>query len=124
MTTMHEPMTDTIHRDQEATIHALQIWADSYKKFVGWLPTPHAKVPSAAEVVDHYFDFAAHVLETQRHFLMSLATVAHGAAKEMEHAAKDARDGMLDAAKDDMRYDAKDTKDDMRYPVKDGARKK
>lgn len=113
MTTMHETMTDTTHRDQEDTIKALQIWADSVKKFVGWLPTPHTKVPSAADVVDHYFDFVGHVLDTQRHFFKSLTIAAHDAAKEVEYAAKDARD--------DMRYDAKD---DMRYPAKDGVAKK
>jgi len=79
MTMSQETMTDTTHRGQEATISALQIWADGVQRLCGWLPSRDSKVPSAAEVVDHYFDFAEHVLATQRHFTMSLLTATKAA---------------------------------------------
>ncbi|MGH3799220.1 MAG: hypothetical protein ACRDTD_03635 [Pseudonocardiaceae bacterium] len=90
MTTTHETMTDTAYRGQEATSSVLHIWADSVKRFWG---SPYGKVPSTAEVVDCYFDFAEHVLEIQREFLKSL--VAHdgghhpGYDKDGKYAAKD-----------------------------------
>ncbi|HSL07728.1 MAG TPA: hypothetical protein VK887_07080, partial [Pseudonocardiaceae bacterium] len=74
-------MTDTTHRGQEAAVGALQTWAEGVQRLCGWLPSRDSKMPSAAEVVDHYFDFAEHVLATQRHFTMSLLTAtkaAHG----------------------------------------------
>jgi hypothetical protein len=87
---------ETIYRDQDATMHALHVWADDVQRFFGWPPTRDAKVPSAAEVVDHYFDFAWHVLATQRDFIKSLLTAtkatypAHGADKD--HVDKDYAD--------------------------------
>jgi hypothetical protein len=88
MTTSHETIADTTYRGHEATIHALQNWADGVQKFYGWLPTRDVKVPSAAEVVDHYFDFVEHVLATQREFAKNLLAatktphLTHGADKD------------------------------------------
>jgi hypothetical protein len=79
MAMSQETMTDTIHRGQEAAVGALQTWADGVQRLCGWLPSRDSKMPSAAEVVDHYFDFAEHVLATQRHFTMSLLTATKAA---------------------------------------------
>jgi hypothetical protein len=74
MSMSQETVTETTHRGQEAAVSALQIWADGVQRLCGWLPSRDAKMPSAAEVVDQYFDFAEHVLASQRHFTMSLLT--------------------------------------------------
>ncbi len=87
MTTTQETMTDTAYRGQEATSSVLHIWADSVKRLWG---APYGKVPSTAEVVDCYFDFAEHVLEIQREFLKSLVAHDHpGYDKNVKYGAKD-----------------------------------
>lgn len=67
MTTTQETMADTTR--------PLQIWADSVKKFAGSLPIADGKVPSTTEIVDNYFDFLEHLLETQRDFIKSMVAV-------------------------------------------------
>lgn len=104
MTTSHETITDTTYRGHEATISALQSWAEGVQKFCGWLPTRDAKVPSAVEVVDHYFNFVEHVLETQREFIKNLL-VATNTAYPVHGADKD----YPDKSYPDKDYAAKDT---------------
>jgi hypothetical protein len=92
MTTSQETIADTTYRGHEATIHALQNWADGVQKFCGWLPTRDVKAPSAGEVVDRYFDcyfdFVEHVVATQREFVKDLLATTksphhmHGSDKD------------------------------------------
>jgi hypothetical protein len=100
MTTSHEIMSDAAHRGQEAFTSTLQIWADSVQKFA---PTSHTNLRRTVEAVDTMFDFADHMLASQREFtknwlsvITSAATkaaaVAQHATKDMEHAAKDMQD--------------------------------
>lgn len=109
MTTPHDTMTDAARRGQEAFTSALQIWADSVHKFA---PTSNARWHGAVEVVDTMFDFADHMLASQREFTKvwlsattsaatTAASAAQHAAKDMQHVAKEtapARD-MRDGAK-------------------------
>ena len=62
--TTSETMTEVTRRSQEAFASAVQIWADSLQRFVGLLPASDATVPSADEVVDRAYDFAAQALAT------------------------------------------------------------
>ncbi|HEX8934308.1 MAG TPA: hypothetical protein VF788_08975 [Pseudonocardiaceae bacterium] len=78
--TTSETMTEVTRRSQEAFSSAVQIWAESLQRFVGLLPTPEAKVPSADEVVDKAFDFAAQALTTQREFTKSMLAATRSAA--------------------------------------------
>ncbi|MGH3776884.1 MAG: hypothetical protein ACRDRR_14350 [Pseudonocardiaceae bacterium] len=93
MTATQEIFTDTARRSQDATISAMEMWADSLKKMFGSLPTPDGKIPNAAEFLDHYFDvyfdYAEHVLATQREFAKSLMSVTTSAATKAEAALKD-----------------------------------
>jgi hypothetical protein len=78
--TTSETMTEVTRRSQEAFSSAVQIWAESLQRFVGLLPAPEAKVPSAEEVVDKAFDFAAQALITQREFTKSMLAASRSAA--------------------------------------------
>jgi hypothetical protein len=78
--TTSETMTEVTRRSQEAFASAVQIWADSLQRFVGLLPAPEAKVPSADEVVDKAYDFAAQALITQREFTKSMLAATRSAA--------------------------------------------
>lgn len=97
MTTSQETMTDATRRSQEAITSMQHIWADSFQKFMAASDT---RMRGAAKVVDTMYDFAEHLLDTQREFTKSLlaattsattkaASVAKGAAKDAEYAAKD-----------------------------------
>ncbi|HKR51189.1 MAG TPA: hypothetical protein VJT72_16710 [Pseudonocardiaceae bacterium] len=81
MTTTQDTIADTTR--------PLQIWADSVKKFVGSLPISDGRVPSTMEVVDNYFDFLEHILETQRDFIKSMIPVIASVATSATTAAQD-----------------------------------
>lgn len=117
MTTSQETMTDAARRGQEAITSALQIWADSFQKF---MPTSDTKLRGAVEVVDSMFDFAEQMLLTQREFTKTMlaagtsaatkaAYVAKDAAKDMEYAAKDVKDGVVDNRRSSAAKDAEAT---------------
>jgi hypothetical protein len=93
MTTPHETMTDAARRGQEAFTGALRIWADSVHKFA---PTSNARWHGAVEVVDTMYDFADHMLTSQREFtkvwLAATTSAATKAAAAAEYAAKDMQD--------------------------------
>lgn len=101
MTTSQETMTDTAHRGQDAITSAMQMWLDNLHRLV---PDSDTKLRGAVEAVDKMYDFAGHMLVTQREFTKnwlaayaSFATkaayVAEDAAKDVEYAAKDMQDG-------------------------------
>jgi hypothetical protein len=80
MTTSQETITEVTRRSQEAITSAVQIWAESVQRFMGLVPTPDAKLPTAEEVADHAFNFAAQVLATQREFTMSMLAATKSVA--------------------------------------------
>jgi hypothetical protein len=96
MMTSHETMTDAARRGQEAFTGALQIWADSVQRFA---PTSD-KLRGAVEVVDKMYDFADHMLASQREFAKSLLAVTTSAATKAASAAQDAAKDMEDVAKE------------------------
>lgn len=85
MTTSQETLTEAT---REAIASSVQIWADSVQRFMGLLPTPDAKVPSADEVVDNMFAFAAQALATQREFTKSMLVATRSAATNAAWAAQ------------------------------------
>ncbi|MDQ3761904.1 MAG: hypothetical protein M3460_09440 [Actinomycetota bacterium] len=93
MTTPHDTMTDAARRGQEAFTSALRIWADSVHKFA---PTSNARWHGAVEVVDTMFDFANHMLASQREFtkvwLAATTSASTKAASAAQHATKDMQD--------------------------------
>lgn len=99
MTTPHETMTDAARRGQDAFAGALRIWADSMHKFA---PTSNTRLHSAVEVVDTMFDFADHMLASQREFtklwLAATTSAATKAASAAQHAVKDLQDVAKDTA--------------------------
>jgi predicted protein tyrosine phosphatase len=110
MTTSQEIMTDAAHRGQEAFTSALQIWADSVQKFA---PTSQTKLRGTVEAVDTMFDFADHMLASQREFTKILLGVTASAATKATTAAQHAAKDMQDAAKDmqDVAKEATPTRD-------------
>ncbi|MFN2478769.1 MAG: hypothetical protein ABR615_06305 [Pseudonocardiaceae bacterium] len=97
MTTSQETMTEAARRGQEVITSALQIWTDSFQRFV---PVSDTRLHGAVEAVDSIFDFAEQVLVTQREFTKSLLTATMSVATKAASAAKDAAVEMKDAAKD------------------------
>lgn len=91
--TTSETMTEVTRRSQEAFASAVQIWADSIQRFVGLMPTPEPKVPSADEVVDKAYDFAAQALITQREFTKSMLAATRSAASSAAWVAQSATKG-------------------------------
>jgi hypothetical protein len=80
MTTSQETITEVTRRSQEAITSAVQIWAESVQRFMGLVPTPDAKVPTAEEVVDHAYNFAVQALATQREFTKSMLAATKSVA--------------------------------------------
>jgi hypothetical protein len=122
MTTPHETMTDAARRGQDAFTSALQIWADSVHKFA---PTSNVKLHGAVEVVDTMFDFADHMLASQREFtkvlLAATTSAATKAAAATQHAAKDMQDVAKEATPTRDMRDVVSESAPMR-DVRDGAK--
>jgi hypothetical protein len=97
--TTSETMAEVTRRSQEAFASAVQIWADSLQRFAGLLPASDAKVPSADEVVDRAYDFAAQALVTQREFTKSILAATRSAASSAAWVAQDATTQATENAK-------------------------
>jgi hypothetical protein len=90
---------DGIRKSQEAVIEGMRTWAETVQQLVpgtGQAALPRtAQLPSATEVVDSVFDFAAQLLDAQRELAHSVlgATTAIGerVQEETEKAAGTAR---------------------------------
>jgi hypothetical protein len=102
MTTSQDTMTDAARRGQDAITNAMQIWADTFQRF---LPISDTGLRGAVEAVDGMYDFAEQMLHTQREFTKSLmaattsaatkaAYATQDAAKDMEHVTKDMQEGV------------------------------
>lgn len=102
MTTSQETMTDTARRGQEAITSAMQMWLDNLHRLA---PDSNTKLRGAVEAVDKMYDFADHMLVTQREFTKSwlaayasfatkAAYVVEDAAKDVEYTAKDMQDSV------------------------------
>ena len=92
--TTSETMTEVTRRSQEAFATAVQIWADSLQRFVGLMPAPEAKVPSAEEVVDKAFDFMGQMLITQKEIVKSAMAAGRSAASSAAWVAQSATKGV------------------------------
>ncbi len=116
MTATQEIITDTTRRSQDA----MEMWADTVKKMFGSMPTPDGKMHNAAQFMDNYFDvyfdYAEHLLATQRDFAKSLMSVTTSAATKTEAAVQD-------VAKD-VQESTKDMHKDMQEPARNTAAKK
>ena len=88
--TTSETMEELTRRGQEAFTSAWKIWADTWRPFSGLWPAPDVKRPSAEEVVDKAYDFAAQALATQRQFTKTMLAVTWSAASRTAGAAQDA----------------------------------
>jgi hypothetical protein len=97
MTTSQENMTAAVRPGLEAITSAMQIWLDNLHRLA---PDSDIKLHGAVEAVDKMYDFADHMLVTQREFtknwlaayasfVTKAACVAEDAAKDVEYAAKD-----------------------------------
>jgi hypothetical protein len=92
--TTEETMVEMTRRGQEAFSQTMRIYADAWKPILSMWPALDAKAPSAEEVVDKAYDFAAQALATQREFTKSVLAATRSAAssaawmaKETTHAA-------------------------------------
>lgn len=88
--TTTETMDELTRRGQDAFVSAIQIWADALRPYVGLLPAPDSKVPTAEEVVDKAYDFAAQALVTQREFTKKMLAAASSVPWAPHNATKDA----------------------------------
>jgi methyl-accepting chemotaxis protein len=88
---------DGIRKSQEAVIEGMRTWAETVQQLVpgaqSALPRS-SQLPSATEVVDSVFDFAAQLLNAQR----ELAHSVLGATTEIGERAQDAATASADAA--------------------------
>lgn len=76
MTTAQEQFADVTRRGQEAITGAAATWADGLQKFISAAPVADPRVPSPVEITDTVFNFAEHLLATQREFTKSMLGVA------------------------------------------------
>lgn len=93
MTTATDTFVEATRRNQEAFV---QTWTDGVQKFWGLMPAADTKtptVPSADEVVDNAFDFAAKVLATQREFIKSMLAASKSVNSNMAWFAQNATKG-------------------------------
>lgn len=97
MTTSQETMTDAARRGQDAITNAMQIWADTFQRF---MPVSDTRLRGAVEAVDGMYDFAEQMLLTQREFTKSLLAATTSAATKAAYAAQDATKDVEYAAKD------------------------
>jgi hypothetical protein len=69
---------DLLNKAQEATIDGVRTLAETVEGFVPELPAlPFAdRIPEASTIVDDAFDFAAKLLDSQRHFAQELFAAA------------------------------------------------
>lgn len=79
MTTSQETINNAVRRGQTAFANALRVWADGVGKFVGSTSAPNAKAPTAEDVMDNFFNFAAQALATQREFTKCLLVATRSA---------------------------------------------
>lgn len=107
MTMSQETMTDTTRRGQEAITSAMQIWLDNLQRLA---PDSDTKLRDAAEAVDKMYDFADHMLVTQREFTKSWLAAYASFATKAAYVAQDAAKDVQYAAKD-VEYAAKDMQD-------------
>ena len=89
---------DGIRKSQEAVIEGMRTWAETVQQLVpgtaqSALPRG-SQLPSATEVVDSVFDFAAQLLNAQR----ELAHSVLGATTEIGERAQEAAKATADAA--------------------------
>jgi hypothetical protein len=88
MTTSQETINDAARRGQTAFANALRVWADGVGKFVGSMSAPNAKAPTAEEVMNNFFHFAAQALATEREFTKRLLAATRSAATNATWAAQ------------------------------------
>lgn len=88
--TTSETMDELTRRGQDAFNSVIQIWADAWRPFIGLLPAPDTKVPSAEEVVDKVYDFFGQTLETQRQLTKKTLAVTRSATSNAAWATQDA----------------------------------
>ena len=91
---------DGIRKSQEAVVDGMRAWADTVQQLVPGSAQTAAvpgigQLPSATEVVDSVFDFAAQLLNAQR----ELAHSVLGATTEIGERAQEAAKAPTDAAK-------------------------
>ena len=102
MTTSQETMTDAARRGQDAMNSVMQMWADTFQKF---LPVSDTGLRGAMEAVDGMYDFAEQILLAQREFTKNMlaattsaatkaAYATQDAAKDAEYVAKDMQEGV------------------------------
>jgi pyoverdine/dityrosine biosynthesis protein Dit1 len=87
--TTAETMAEMTRRGQEAFARTMRIYADAWKPVLSMWPALDAKAPSAEEVVDKAYDFAAQALATQREFTKSMLAATRSAASSAAWMAKE-----------------------------------
>ena len=90
-------MTEAARRGQDAITNEMQIWADTFQRF---LPVSNTTLRSAVEAVDGMYDFAEQMLLTHRDFTKSLLTATTSAATKAAYATQDVAMDVEYAAKD------------------------
>ena len=97
MTSPQQTMTNAARRSQEAFTNAVRIWAESLDRFT---PTSPVGWHGAVEVVDAMFDFADHMLASQREFTKVLVAATTSASTKAASATQQVAKDMQDVAKE------------------------
>ena len=86
MTTAQDTVAETNHSAADFFTKMWQPWVDNAQKFASIMPVTDAKTMDARaasmdELIDSYYDFAAHMLSAHRDVVKSGAAVARAAVK-------------------------------------------
>ena len=94
---------DGIRKSQEAVIDGMRTWAETVQQLVpgtaqGTLPR-NSQLPSATEVVDSVFDFAAQLLNAQRELAHSILGVTTAVGERVQEETEKAAGAAKKAAR-------------------------
>ena len=78
-----EQFNGIVSKAQESVTTAVRTWADAVQSVVDGVSGDRPNLPDANVIVDRYFDFVQHLLDTQRQFTHSLLSAGSQAAQSV-----------------------------------------
>jgi len=76
--TWEDQVLETVHQGQEAVVKAVGTWAEAAGNLIPKpLSMPYSdQIPAPAELVEHYFDYSAKLLNAQKAFVGAVLDAA------------------------------------------------
>ena len=74
MGTWEDQVLETVHQSQEAVVKAVGIWAEAGGNLIPKpISMPYSdQIPNPAELVEHYFEYSAKLLDAQKAFVRAV----------------------------------------------------